>query len=66
MFYRSIKAFKAASRLASATPPPAHGPDGTVSLNLTPMSAHANSTQGSSTPSEKRGRGRPRGSGRKQ
>ncbi|WJX53938.1 hypothetical protein P8452_39878 [Trifolium repens] len=46
--------------------PRKYGPDGTVSLKLSPMSAPANSTQGSSTPSEKRGRGRPRGSGRKQ
>lgn len=46
--------------------PRKYGPDGSVSLKLTPMSAPANSTQDSGTPSEKRGRGRPRGSGRKQ
>ncbi|XP_058732002.1 AT-hook motif nuclear-localized protein 5-like [Vicia villosa] len=46
--------------------PRKYGPDGSVSLKLTPMSAPANSTQDLGTPSEKRGRGRPRGSGRKQ
>ncbi|KAK7308978.1 hypothetical protein RJT34_05353 [Clitoria ternatea] len=46
--------------------PRKYGPDGTVSLGLSPMSATANSTPGSATPSEKRPRGRPPGSGRKQ
>lgn len=46
--------------------PRKYGPDGTVSLKLSPTSAPAKSTQDSTTPSEKRGRGRPRGSGRKQ
>ncbi|KAJ1411820.1 PPC domain [Sesbania bispinosa] len=46
--------------------PRKYGPDGPVSLRLSPMSAPANSTQGSTTPSQKRGRGRPPGSGRKQ
>ncbi|CAL0311418.1 unnamed protein product [Lupinus luteus] len=48
--------------------PRKYGPsDGPVSLRLSPMSATANSTPGSTTtPSEKRPRGRPRGSGRKQ
>ncbi|CAL0312655.1 unnamed protein product [Lupinus luteus] len=40
--------------------------DGTVSLKLSPMSGDANCTPGSVTPSEKKGRGRPPGSGRKQ
>ncbi|KAK7253041.1 hypothetical protein RIF29_37434 [Crotalaria pallida] len=43
-----------------------HAADGPVSLRLSPMSATANSTPGSTTPSEKRPRGRPPGSGRKQ
>lgn len=42
--------------------PRKYGPDGAVSLMLSPMSATANSTPGS----EKRPRGRPPGSGRKQ
>ncbi|WVZ12724.1 hypothetical protein V8G54_017254 [Vigna mungo] len=47
--------------------PRKYGPDsGTVSLRLSPLSATANSTPGSGTPSEKRPRGRPPGSGRKQ
>ncbi|XP_020217526.1 AT-hook motif nuclear-localized protein 5 [Cajanus cajan] len=48
--------------------PRKYGPDGPVSLRLSPMSAPANSTQGESaaTPSQKKGRGRPPGSGRKQ
>lgn len=47
--------------------PRKYGPGGSVSLKLSPMSAPVNSmSQGSTTPSEKRGRGRPRGSGRKQ
>ncbi|XP_052735821.1 AT-hook motif nuclear-localized protein 5 isoform X2 [Vigna angularis] len=48
--------------------PRKYGPDGTVSLRLSPMSAPANSTQGGSatTLSQKKGRGRPPGSGRKQ
>lgn len=46
--------------------PRKYGPDGPVSLRLSPMSAPANSTPGSSTPSHKRNRGRPPGSGRKQ
>lgn len=46
--------------------PRKYGPDGPVSLGLSPMSATANSTPGSSTSSQKRNRGRPPGSGRKQ
>ncbi|KAL2342763.1 hypothetical protein Fmac_004048 [Flemingia macrophylla] len=48
--------------------PRKYGPDGSVSLRLSPMSAPANSTQGESAtaPSQKKGRGRPPGSGRKQ
>ncbi|RDX95769.1 AT-hook motif nuclear-localized protein 5, partial [Mucuna pruriens] len=46
--------------------PRKYGPDGAVSLGLSPMSATANSTPGSASPSEKRPRGRPPGSGRKQ
>ncbi|KAI4315409.1 hypothetical protein L6164_028223 [Bauhinia variegata] len=46
--------------------PRKYGPDGPVSLGLSPMSINANSTPGSSTPSNKRSRGRPPGSGRKQ
>ncbi|QCD85031.1 AT-hook motif nuclear-localized protein 5-like [Vigna unguiculata] len=48
--------------------PRKYGPDGTVSLRLSPMSAPANSTQGenATTLSQKKGRGRPPGSGRKQ
>lgn len=48
--------------------PRKYGPDGPgpVSLKLSPMSAPANPNQGSTTSSEKRGRGRPPGSGRKQ
>ncbi|XP_028807176.1 AT-hook motif nuclear-localized protein 5 [Neltuma alba] len=46
--------------------PRKYGPDGPVSLGLSPMSATANSTPGSGTPSHKRNRGRPPGSGRKQ
>ncbi|KAJ1416112.1 PPC domain [Sesbania bispinosa] len=46
--------------------PRKYGPDGPVSLRLSPMSAPANSTPGSSTPSQNRRRGRPPGSGRKQ
>ncbi|KAE9614140.1 hypothetical protein Lal_00016672 [Lupinus albus] len=40
--------------------------DGAVSLKLSPVSGDANCTPGSITPSEKKGRGRPPGSGRKQ
>ncbi|KAG5058566.1 hypothetical protein JHK86_013562 [Glycine max] len=48
--------------------PRKYGPDGAVSLRLSPMSAPANSTQDASetTPSQKKARGRPPGSGRKQ
>ncbi|KAF7810273.1 AT-hook motif nuclear-localized protein 5-like [Senna tora] len=46
--------------------PRKYGPDGPVSLGLSPMSATATSTPGSSTSSQKRNRGRPPGSGRKQ
>ncbi|RDX88368.1 AT-hook motif nuclear-localized protein 5, partial [Mucuna pruriens] len=48
--------------------PRKYGVDGAVSLRLSPMSAPANSTQCESaiTPSPKKGRGRPPGSGRKQ
>ncbi|KAJ7952320.1 AT-hook motif nuclear-localized protein [Quillaja saponaria] len=46
--------------------PRKYGPDGAVSLALCPMSATANSQPGSSTPTPKKGRGRPPGSGRKQ
>ena len=46
--------------------PRKYGPDGPVSLALSPMSSNANSTPGSSTASHKRARGRPPGSGRKQ
>ncbi|CAJ1927873.1 unnamed protein product [Sphenostylis stenocarpa] len=47
--------------------PRKYGPEsGTVSLRLSPLSATANSTPGSGTPAEKRPRGRPPGSGRKQ
>ncbi|KAK7318251.1 hypothetical protein RJT34_02950 [Clitoria ternatea] len=64
----------------SAAPPPSsepvkkkrgrprkYGPEGPVSLRLSPMSAPANSTAlVPISPSQKRGRGRPPGSGRKQ
>ncbi|XVE77121.1 hypothetical protein DITRI_Ditri13aG0036700 [Diplodiscus trichospermus] len=43
--------------------PRKYGPDGTVSLALTPASA---THPGTITPTQKRGRGRPPGSGRKQ
>ncbi|KAE8693803.1 AT-hook motif nuclear-localized protein 9 [Hibiscus syriacus] len=43
--------------------PRKYGPDGAVSLALTPSSA---SHPGTITPTQKRGRGRPRGTGRKQ
>ncbi|XP_027359832.1 AT-hook motif nuclear-localized protein 5 isoform X2 [Abrus precatorius] len=46
--------------------PRKYGPDGPVSLRLSPMSATANSNPASSTSSQKRPRGRPPGSGRKQ
>lgn len=46
--------------------PRKYGPDGPVSLGLSPMSAPPNLTQGSTSPSQKRSRGRPPGSGRKQ
>ncbi|KAI9117927.1 hypothetical protein K1719_011069 [Acacia pycnantha] len=46
--------------------PRKYGPDGPVSLGLSPMFATANSTPGSGSPSQKRNRGRPPGSGRKQ
>ncbi|XP_054808531.1 AT-hook motif nuclear-localized protein 5-like [Prosopis cineraria] len=46
--------------------PRKYGPDGPVSLGLSPMSATANSAPGSGTPSQKRNRGRPPGTGRKQ
>jgi len=47
--------------------PRKYGPDsGTVSLRLSPLSATANSTPGTGSPSQKRPRGRPPGSGRKQ
>ncbi|XP_057978333.1 AT-hook motif nuclear-localized protein 5 [Malania oleifera] len=44
--------------------PRKYGPDGAVSLGLSPMSART--PPGSITPGPKRGRGRPPGSGRKQ
>ncbi|XP_061337294.1 AT-hook motif nuclear-localized protein 5-like isoform X2 [Gastrolobium bilobum] len=46
--------------------PRKYGPDGPVSLRLSTMSATADSTPGSTTPSQIRRRGRPPGSGRKQ
>lgn len=46
--------------------PRKYGPDGPVSLGLSPMSAARNLTPGSTTPTNKRSRGRPPGSGRKQ
>nr|KYP67282.1 Putative DNA-binding protein ESCAROLA [Cajanus cajan] len=46
--------------------PRKYGPEGAVSLRLSPLSATANSTPGLGTPAEKRPRGRPPGSGRKQ
>lgn len=46
--------------------PRKYRPDGPVSLGLSPVSATANSTPASSTPAQKRARGRPPGSGRKQ
>lgn len=46
--------------------PRKYGPDGTVSLRLSPLSPTENSTPGSTSPSQKRPRGRPPGSGRKQ
>ncbi|KAF3448556.1 hypothetical protein FNV43_RR09269 [Rhamnella rubrinervis] len=46
--------------------PRKYGPDGPVSLGLSPMSATPNFTPGSTTPTNKRSRGRPPGSGRKQ
>jgi len=46
--------------------PRKYGPDGQVSLRLSSMSASANAIQDSNTPSQKRARGRPPGSGRKQ
>ncbi|XP_015896156.1 AT-hook motif nuclear-localized protein 5 [Ziziphus jujuba] len=46
--------------------PRKYGPDGPVSLRLSPMSAPPNLTQGSTTSSQKRSRGRPPGTGRKQ
>lgn len=45
--------------------PRKYGPDGPVSLGLSPMSA-PNLTSGSTTPTNKRSRGRPPGTGRKQ
>ncbi|KAF7828283.1 AT-hook motif nuclear-localized protein 5-like [Senna tora] len=46
--------------------PRKYGPDGPVSLGLSPMSVTANSTPAPTSPSQKRSRGRPKGSGRKQ
>ncbi|KAJ7944911.1 AT-hook motif nuclear-localized protein [Quillaja saponaria] len=46
--------------------PRKYGPDGPVSLGLSPMSTTANSQPGSSTPTPKKSRGRPPGTGRKQ
>lgn len=46
--------------------PRKYGPDGSVSLRLSPMSATPNATPGSNMPTNKRARGRPPGSGRKQ
>ncbi|GMH17252.1 hypothetical protein Nepgr_019093 [Nepenthes gracilis] len=45
--------------------PRKYGPDGTVSLALLPSSANLH-PQGMKTPTQKRGRGRPPGTGRKQ
>lgn len=46
--------------------PRKYGPDGPVSLRLSPLSATPNATPGSNTSSQKRARGRPPGTGRKQ
>ncbi|XP_034709243.1 AT-hook motif nuclear-localized protein 5 [Vitis riparia] len=46
--------------------PRKYGPDGNVSLGLSPMSARPSLGSGSVTPTQKRGRGRPPGTGRKQ
>ncbi|KAK9983521.1 hypothetical protein SO802_033046 [Lithocarpus litseifolius] len=46
--------------------PRKYGPDGPVSLQLSPMSAAPNATPGSNSSSQKRARGRPPGTGRKQ
>ncbi|XP_021815486.1 AT-hook motif nuclear-localized protein 5 [Prunus avium] len=46
--------------------PRKYGPDGPVSLGLSPMSATPNPRPGSTSPTPKRSRGRPPGSGRKQ
>ncbi|KAM0978719.1 hypothetical protein ACFX13_014932 [Malus domestica] len=46
--------------------PRKYGPDGPVSLGLSPMSATPTPTPGSTSPTPKRSRGRPPGSGRKQ
>ncbi|KAM4119238.1 hypothetical protein ACJW30_03G044500 [Castanea mollissima] len=46
--------------------PRKYGPDGPVSLQLSPMSAAPNVTPGSNSSSQKRARGRPPGTGRKQ
>lgn len=46
--------------------PRKYGPDGPVSLRLSSMSASQNLTPGSATPTPKRARGRPPGTGRKQ
>ena len=46
--------------------PRKYGPDGPVSLQLSPMFAAPNATPGSNSSSQKRARGRPPGTGRKQ
>ena len=46
--------------------PRKYGPDGPVSLQLSPMSAAPNATPGSNSSSQKRARGRLPGTGRKQ
>ncbi|XP_068645753.1 AT-hook motif nuclear-localized protein 9-like [Aristolochia californica] len=46
--------------------PRKYGPDGTVSLALSPLSSTPLSAPGSASSTQKRGRGRPPGSGRKQ
>ncbi|XP_042480968.1 AT-hook motif nuclear-localized protein 9-like [Macadamia integrifolia] len=46
--------------------PRKYGPDGTVSLALSPLSSSAPPASSSIAPTQKRGRGRPPGTGRKQ